>query len=387
MHSLKTILPALLLAVFQPALADFSNAELRLHPTFPGENPFVLEITGTWPDDCHPGEQKPVVKSWDGESLVIEIEIVVIHVTCNEVPTPYRVLVDLSEAVLDLPPADNDVHITVRYGDAELSTQRLLSCALCDPPEPPVPATLPDPGLYYTEALDKQGLILARQRDWLAAYPLTYDAAGSSEWLFAVGRVHEDTFFGRLYELSGGQCLGCPPPDGEPQLDAIGRLTLLADTKGLVQMKVDDGPFIPYSLLDFGFGAVKLGNAWVADLAGRWALANSDPGTLGASTAPVDALPGVVNIERVGVVIPDPPREDTPPHVDYRLLDLHGQAVTTLRCMWADGMQCSMPIPGFGDGIHSYVVVALSPVRLRLTDATPYAAPGAPASGELVRID
>lgn len=373
--------------MFQPALADFSNAEVRLHPTFPGENPSVLEITGTWPNDCHPGEQHPVVRSWDGESLVIEIEIVVIHVTCNDRPTPYRVLVDLSEAVQNIPPTENDLSLTVRYGEAELSKWLLLSCALCDPPEPPVPATLPDSGLYFTEALDKQGLILARQRDWLAAYPLTYDAAGGSEWLFAVGQIHEDAFFGTLYELTGGQCLGCPPPPAEPQLDAIGRLTLLMDSRGLVQMKVNDGSFVPYSLLDFGFGAVKLDDAWVANLAGRWALAVSDPGAVGASSAPADALPGVVDIELIGVAKPDFPGGDQALHVDYRVLDLHGEVVTSLRCEWADGMQCSMPIPGFTDDLHSYAVDALSPVRLRLEDATPYAAPGAPASGELVRID
>ena len=81
------------------ALADFSDSSIQLHPVFPADGPFILEINGNWPSDCHPGEQRPVIKAFDGDSVLIEFEFIVIHVTCNDTVTPYRVLVDMSEVV------------------------------------------------------------------------------------------------------------------------------------------------------------------------------------------------------------------------------------------------------------------------------------------------
>ena len=41
---------------------------------------------GEWPTDCHPGEQKSVIREYTGDSALIEFEIIVEHVTCNERP-------------------------------------------------------------------------------------------------------------------------------------------------------------------------------------------------------------------------------------------------------------------------------------------------------------
>ena len=65
MKKLFAILPLLLL-IQSSVLADFSRSQVVLHPRLPGSGPFIIEISGLWPSDCHPGEQKPGVESVDG---------------------------------------------------------------------------------------------------------------------------------------------------------------------------------------------------------------------------------------------------------------------------------------------------------------------------------
>ena len=68
MKRLIAIVP--LLALLSSALwADFSRSHATLHPRYPGTGPFIIEISGTWPSDCHPGEQKPLVESFAGRTV------------------------------------------------------------------------------------------------------------------------------------------------------------------------------------------------------------------------------------------------------------------------------------------------------------------------------
>ena len=92
------------------------------------DGPFVIEISGNWPSDCHPGEQRPVIQAYDGNSVVIEFEIIIVHVTCNDVATPYRVLVDMSDVVGTVAGSFPDLQITVRFGGAEFSDVVALDC-------------------------------------------------------------------------------------------------------------------------------------------------------------------------------------------------------------------------------------------------------------------
>jgi hypothetical protein len=80
MKKLLAILPLLALL---PAnlVADFSRSQAVLHPRLPGTGPFIIEISGIWPTDCHPGEQKPIVESFDGHTVEIGFEIIVVHIT------------------------------------------------------------------------------------------------------------------------------------------------------------------------------------------------------------------------------------------------------------------------------------------------------------------
>ena len=102
MHRLLTCLFFLTLLATDVA-ADFSSSQLELHPRYPGDGLFIIEVSGTWPSDCHPGEQKPVVESFDGQAVTVVFEIIVVHVTCNDFDTPYRVLVDMSETLRATP--------------------------------------------------------------------------------------------------------------------------------------------------------------------------------------------------------------------------------------------------------------------------------------------
>lgn len=59
--------------------------------------------------------------------------------------------------------------------------------------------------------------------------------------------------------MTGGQCLGCPVPDEPTQMDVVGKLTMLMDSEGLIQVKVNDGLFEEYEPLAYGYGEVNIG--------------------------------------------------------------------------------------------------------------------------------
>jgi hypothetical protein len=138
--------------------AYFSNTSIQLHPYYPLDGPFVLEINGDWSNDCHPGEQRPVIRSYDGNSVLIEFDIIVVHITCNETVTPYRVLVDMSDVVDTVEGDFPSLEITVRFGGDEFHQSVMLDCepmAACE--EPVVGDIRPEEGLYHNMELQNQG--------------------------------------------------------------------------------------------------------------------------------------------------------------------------------------------------------------------------------------
>ena len=108
--------------------ADFSNSQVVLHPRFPDTNPFIIEISGIWPTDCHPGEQKPEVESFDGHTVEIGFEIIIVHITCNISDTPYRVLVDMSDVVGKSEPPAELLNVQVSFGGGTLEQTLELVC-------------------------------------------------------------------------------------------------------------------------------------------------------------------------------------------------------------------------------------------------------------------
>jgi hypothetical protein len=270
----------LLLGLFvNTGWADFSNALIQLHPMYPSDGPFVLEIGGEWSSDCHPGEQRPVIRAYDGYSVLIEFDFIVAHITCNQVTTPYRVLVDMSDVIGTVQGHFPSLEITVRFGESEFRRTVMLDCAVAVPcEEPPVKDIRPEEGVYSNPAALNQGLLLARQNQWLAAYPLIYDELGDSEWLIAAGEVVQDVFFGDLHELTGGQCLGCPPSDFPPRMDKVGKLTLLMDSEGIIQARFDDGGFSEFQNFVFGYRTFRVGEngeRTLIGLEGRWGVSEN----------------------------------------------------------------------------------------------------------------
>lgn len=377
----------LLIFCLNTVWADFSNTKMLKHPLHIDTNePFVLDLKGEWPTDCHPGEQKPVITGYTGDTLLIEFEIIVEHVTCNDVATPYRVLVDVSDVIDDVPGVFPIVDVTIRFGGAELNKQLIKVCLLCDPA--PSRDIKPEPGLYDSDGLQKQGLLLARQNQRMAVYPLIYDAAGSSEWVFGGDGIVEDVYFAELYELSGGQCLGCPPPADPPMLDVIGKITLLMDSQGLVQMKVNDGLFMAYEQSDFGYGRRNVGGHHptrsIPDLSGRWAVVDSNVTPSQSLPSEISVIPLVFDISVESVTVVPPSVIGTPPplpggNVIFSIRDIEGTELAHMQCdynsdlgsVYDEEMACEVYNPYTDDLSILFEVKPLSLERLSFEWAGP----------------
>jgi len=366
---------------------DLSDAQVKLHPTFPENGPFVLEVSGTWDSACNPQAAEPVITHFDGESL--EIDFVLDQCPPSlSIPYPYRVLVDISPAFEGDETSSLELEVTLRFGSQTHTDTVLLSCPLCDPP-PPEQRTFPEPGLYQAFGHEKQGLLLARQNDRLAAYPLVYDAAGSSEWLFAGGGIVGDAYFAPLYQASGGQCLGCPPPAQLPSLEPIGDITLVFDSQSIVQMQIDDGPFVEYHQLNFG--RVTRGEH-LPDLAGTWALLDSKPGSAPDETVePEQALPGVFEIR-----FDELTDNGEVTLANYHLRDLESQVISALVCeaevpvpppfAWHHyPLHCKLTLSGDEEDTIRYDAVLVSMDRLELTGIEPLPDGAAAPTGIIVR--
>jgi len=267
-----------LLAASAGLQADFSASQVSVRPQFPDGGPFIVDIAGTWPSDCHPGEQRPYIESWDGETLVVEFEIVVVHITCNDVETPFRSLLDMSEAVRESPPDGNSIAVTARFQGATLQQTVEVACPPgLECPEPEEYRVRPERGLFHDPGRAGEGLLIARQGDYTAVYPLVYDEAGNPEWLFSVGRPVGGAYFADLYRFSGGDCLECDATGADPRMAAVGSLTVLFDSPGLLQVQVNERPFKPYAKLVYGYDVFPPlpGGPPLVGLEGRWALSEN----------------------------------------------------------------------------------------------------------------
>lgn len=368
---------------FNTAWAEFSSTRVYAHPLYwVSSEPYLLDIRGDWTSDCHPGEQKPIISEYTGDSVLVEFEIITEHVNCNDVLTPYRVLVDMSDVVDDVPGEFFSIDVTIRFGGDEHMERVFRGCPLCSPVPPPRDVK-PESGIYYSNDLEKQGLLLARQNQRMGAYPLIYDGSGSSEWVLGPGGIVEDVFFAELFESTGGQCLGCPQPDDPPQMDAVGKIAMLMDSQGVIQVRINDGLFTTYELLDFGYGSRDIGgypNHRVPDLSGRWALVED--------YVPVPQLPPSENNHAPFPLVfditletvtygPPPPIVTAPPtppgYVMFSVRDKSGNEITQMKCDygsdWANSdaeVVCDISDPEINDGDTLYRIKMLSPERLSI---------------------
>jgi len=379
---MKTAYLILLSALcFNTAWADFANTGVYAHPLYwVSSEPYLLDIKGNWTSDCHPGEQKPVISEYTGDSVLIEFEIITEHVTCNDILTPYRVLVDMSDVVDDVPGEFFSIDVSIRFGGDEHMERVFRGCPLCSPPPPPRDVK-PESGIYYSNGLEKQGLLIARQNQRMGAYPLIYDESGSSEWVLGPGGIVEDVFFAELYESTGGQCLGCPQPDDPPQMGAVGKISMLMDSEGIIQVKINDGLFRTYEPSQFGYieftvmGLEDNGAYTIPDLSGRWAFSDNNSWFTTTTPPPTEILPLVfdINLKTLNPDDPVPPAITPPPpqYAGYSVLNIDGEPVAELLCGYRDEMVCDLKSPTIGEFESWFEVRMLSIERMTMTNMAP----------------
>lgn len=314
--------------------ADFSASSIQLHPTHPAGRPFIIDIKGDWPSDCHPGEQQPVIQSFDEQKVVIDFEIITVHVTCNDVSTPYRVLVDMSQLVGAGTQFGEQLDILIRFGGATLEQAVLLVCDPdmgCDNPSPVGPRPLS--GLYSSPDLANQGLLLARQNTGMGVFPMTYDESGASRWLITGGALMEGSFFGSVLSWSNGDCFGCKPTDTTPEYSTIGHLSILVDQPGVLQVKINDGLFREYQKFVYGYAGFRVGpqgGQTLIDLEGRWGIREnygSNP-PLGDLT---EFLPGAFDLVLENIITADVSIQQDG-QVSYELSTPTGEVLGQLVC-------------------------------------------------------
>ncbi len=386
-------IPLLLMLFPFSVLADFSHSQVVSHPRLPGTGPFIIEISGTWPTDCHPGEQKPVVESFDGHTVEISFEIIIVHITCNTGDTVYRALVDMSEVVRTSKPLGDMLDVRVSFLGSTLEHTLELVC-----PQDRDCASLsrdqqrPEPGLYYTPGLANQGLLVARQNAATAIFPLVYDESGRSEWLFTGNRMVEDSFFTEVLSLSGGDCFGCEPTDTKPEMTSIGHLSVLVDGPGVLQVKVNQGLFMAYQRLVFGYNTFQVGPAneqTLIDLEGRWGI-SENRGTNPPLGDLTEFLPGAFDIGFEDIV---PADNEIPPvgQVIYLVTTLTGETLGQLVCKGETGLDGTTNVCEFIDPTDAadplFLFYQDGPSSLSIEFGRPVIAIGVAPGGKAVRLD
>ena len=392
MKKLLAILPVLVLLT-SSVMADFTRSQVVLHPHFPATGPFIIEITGTWPTDCHPGEQKPVIESFDGRSVEIGFEIIVVHITCNTSDTPYRVLVDMSEVARTDIATGDILELKVSFQDETLERSLELVCpddAVCE--TAPADQQRPEPGLYYTPGLANQGLLVARQNVAMAIFPLVYDESGRPQWLFTGNRMVEDSFFTEVLRLRVGDCFGCEPSDTTPEITAIGYLSVLMDGPGAMQVKLNDGLFTEYTSLVFGYNTFQVGPAGeqtLVDLEGRWGISENH-GTNPPLGDLSEFFPGAFDIENEAGALTDKaiPRIT---QVTYLVTTLTGETLGQLVCKGQTGFDGSTNVCDFIDPTDAadplFLFYQDGPSSLSIEYGRPLIAVGIAPGGKAVRLD
>ena len=390
----KLLAITLLISLLQSdVMADFSRSEAVLHPQYPSSDPFIIEMQGTWPNDCHPGEQKPVVTNFDGHSIAIEFEIIVVHVTCNDKDTPYRVLVDMSEVLRATPVAGDVLELQASYDGDTLVQLLPLACmedSNCETQGTNYPQA--EPGLYFVPGWKNQGLLIDRQDHFMSIIPLVYDESGHSEWLFSGSPLVEDSFFAEVLHLSGGDCYGCEASGKTPEITSIGHLTVLVDQPGLMQVKLDDGEFTPYQRFVSGYEIFHFGPSQqqtLVDLEGRWGISENrgDQPGLGDLTK---FLPGAFDLtlevteEAVG-------GDATAEQLSYLATTLSGQSFGQVVCsgqISADGSNSVCEFIDFTDVAEPlFLFHQAGPSSLSIEYGRSTSDAGTPPGGKAVRLD
>ena len=180
--------------------------------------------------------------------------------------------------------------------------------------------------------------------------------------------------------MTGGQCLGCLPLDEPTELNKVGTFSMLMDSQGLVQVKVNDGLFTTYVQSEFGYGSRDVGghpNRRIPDLSGRWAFVEDVPDSpLVVEGDPVnDPLVFDIKLESVTVLAPlvvGTPPPILPGNVKFSVQSKFGTELWQMQCDYGSDLDkvsdaeilCIVNNPDINDGDPMYEVKILSAQRL-----------------------
>jgi hypothetical protein len=392
---IKKLFAVLFLLAVLPSgvFADFSRSQAVLHPQYPGTGPFIIEISGVWPTDCHPGEQKPVVKSFGGQVVEITFEIITIRITCNDIDTPYRALADMSEVIRASEPLGEKLEVRASFqGDTLVQIVQLVCLEGGDCSNPAGNQQRPETGLYHARGLASQGLLVARQNAAMAIFPLVYDETGQSEWLFTGNLMVENSFFAEILRWSGGDCYGCEPTGNPPEMEPIGYLSVLVDRPGVLQVKVNDGLFTEYQSVVFGYNTFPVGpkgKQTLVDLAGRWGI-SENRGTNPPLGDLTEFFPGAIDIQLENFV----PHDNQIPRagqVSYLVSTPTGETLGQLVCKGQTGMDGIINVCEFIDPTDAAEPLFLffqdGPSSLSIVFGRPLITVGVAPGGKAERLD
>jgi hypothetical protein len=202
----------------------------------------------------------------------------------------------------------------------------------------------------------------------------------------------EDSFFADVLRLSGGDCFGCEPTGATPKMESIGHLSVLADRPGVLQVKVNDGLFLEYQSLVFGYPTFQLGPAGeqtLVDLEGRWGI-SENRGTNPPLGDLTEFFPGAFDIEREEMVTNDdgilPAGE-----LSYLVTSLGGETLGQLVCKGQSGPDGRSSLCEFIDPSDAaeplFLFYQQGPSRLAIEYGRPVIAVGVPPGGQAVRLD
>jgi hypothetical protein len=249
-----------------------------------------------------------------------------------------------------------------------------------------------DVGLYQAPSLANQGLLVARQNSATSIFPLVYDDAGRSEWLFTGNLMVEDSFFAEILRASGGDCFGCDPGDAQPTLTPIGYLSVLADRPGVLQVKINDGLFVEYQSLVFGYRTYAVGPAGdqtLIDLEGRWGI-NENRGSNPPLGDLTEFIPGVFDLVFENIVTADAEIQRSG-QVSYLLNTPTGEILGQLICKGQTHPDTAANVCEFIDPTDAaeplFLFFQQGPTRLEIEYGREAPPTVTPPGGQAVRLD
>ena len=177
-----------------------------------------------------------------------------------------------------------------------------------------------------------------------------------------------------------------------PEMTPIGHLSVLADRPGVLQVKVDDGLFVPYQSLVFGYQVFQVGpdgEETLIDLEGRWAI-SENRGTDQPLGDLMAFFPGSFDIELEAIIPADSEIQQTG-QVSYLVTTLSGEILGELVCRGQTDAYEQSNVCEFIDATDQaeplFLFYQQGPSSIAIEYGRPDVAAGIAPGGEVTRLD